>query len=140
MDRDGTQVGYDIDLMSNISLKVNIPVIASGGAGNLDHLADGLKLGTNIYDKNYLVGRLIELNFKSSRVLLLSDLNSKIPVLLEPIMLVEVTAPDEIVGAVIGDLNSRRGRILGMDVPCGANCFLGGADAVLGEAGFTVNG
>ena len=45
MDRDGTQVGYDIDLMSKISSKVNIPVIASGGAGNLDHLVDGIKLG-----------------------------------------------------------------------------------------------
>ena len=45
MDRDGTQVGYDIELMSNISSKVNIPVIASGGVGNLDHLADGIKLG-----------------------------------------------------------------------------------------------
>lgn len=37
------------------------------------------------------------------------------PVLLEPIMNVEVSAPDDMVGAVIGDLNSRRGRILGMD-------------------------
>jgi cyclase len=45
MDRDGTQVGYDIDLMLEISSKVNIPVIASGGVGNLDHLVDGLKLG-----------------------------------------------------------------------------------------------
>ena len=45
MDRDGTQVGYDIDLMSKISTKVNIPVIASGGVGNLDHLVDGIKLG-----------------------------------------------------------------------------------------------
>ena len=45
MDRDGTQAGYDIDLMSKISSEVNIPVIASGGAGNLDHLADGIKLG-----------------------------------------------------------------------------------------------
>ena len=45
MDRDGTQVGYDIDLMSNISSKVNIPLIASGGVGNLDHLVDGIKLG-----------------------------------------------------------------------------------------------
>ena len=44
MDRDGTQVGYDIDLMSKISSKVNIPVIASGGVGNLDHLVDGIKL------------------------------------------------------------------------------------------------
>ena len=45
MDRDGTQVGYDIDLISKISSKVNIPVIASGGVGNLDHLVDGIKLG-----------------------------------------------------------------------------------------------
>jgi imidazole glycerol-phosphate synthase subunit HisF len=45
MDRDGTQVGYDIDLMFRISSKVNIPVIASGGVGNLDHLVDGIKLG-----------------------------------------------------------------------------------------------
>ena len=45
MDRDGTQAGYDIDLMSKISSEVNIPVIASGGVGNLDHLVDGIKLG-----------------------------------------------------------------------------------------------
>ena len=45
MDRDGTQVGYDIELMSKISYMVNIPVIASGGVGNLDHLVDGIKLG-----------------------------------------------------------------------------------------------
>ena len=45
MDRDGTQVGYDIELMSKISSKVNIPVIASGGVGNLNHLLEGIKLG-----------------------------------------------------------------------------------------------
>jgi len=45
MDRDGTQAGYDIDLMSKISSKVNIPIIASGGVGNLDHLVDGIKIG-----------------------------------------------------------------------------------------------
>jgi cyclase len=45
MDRDGTQSGYDIDLMSKISSKVNIPIIASGGVGSLDHLVDGIKLG-----------------------------------------------------------------------------------------------
>ena len=45
MDRDGTQAGYDVDLMSQISSKVNIPLIASGGVGNLDHLVDGIKLG-----------------------------------------------------------------------------------------------
>ena len=45
MDRDGTQKGYDIDLMSSVSSSVNIPVIASGGVGNLDHLVDGIKTG-----------------------------------------------------------------------------------------------
>ena len=45
MDRDGTQVGFDIDLTSKISSKVNIPIIASGGVGNLDHLVDGIKIG-----------------------------------------------------------------------------------------------
>jgi len=45
MDRDGTQIGYDNDLMFKISSTVNIPVIASGGVGNLDHLAEGIRLG-----------------------------------------------------------------------------------------------
>ena len=45
MDRDGTQIGYDIELMRNISSIGNIPIIASGGVGNLDHLVDGIKLG-----------------------------------------------------------------------------------------------
>ena len=45
MDRDGTQEGYDIELISKISSIVNIPIIASGGAGNLDHLVDGIKIG-----------------------------------------------------------------------------------------------
>jgi cyclase len=45
MDRDGTQMGFDNDLMTKISSIVNIPIIASGGAGNLDHLVDGIKIG-----------------------------------------------------------------------------------------------
>ena len=45
MDRDGTQIGYDIELMKKISSIVNIPLIASGGVGNLDHLAEGIKEG-----------------------------------------------------------------------------------------------
>ena len=45
MDRDGTQKGYDNDLLNNISSIVNIPIIASGGVGNLDHLVEGIKIG-----------------------------------------------------------------------------------------------
>ncbi len=45
---------------------------------------DQVKLGMAIIDGSYLVGKVIEVNFTNSRALLLSDLNSKIPVLLEP--------------------------------------------------------
>jgi len=47
MDKDGTQTGYDIDLMREISSIVNIPVIASGGVGSLDHLVNGIKAGAS---------------------------------------------------------------------------------------------
>lgn len=45
MDRDGTQSGYDLDLTRGIADAVGIPVIASGGVGNLEHLYDGLTAG-----------------------------------------------------------------------------------------------
>mgnify|MGYP001391043045 FL=1 len=45
---------------------------------------DNIKIGTSIYDQSYLVGRVIEANYKTSRVLLLSDLNSNIPVTIVP--------------------------------------------------------
>ena len=45
MDRDGTQKGYDIKLISEIEKNINIPIIASGGVGNLEHLFEGVKYG-----------------------------------------------------------------------------------------------
>jgi cyclase len=45
MDADGTKDGYDIDLTRTVSEAVSIPVIASGGVGTLDHLAEGLTEG-----------------------------------------------------------------------------------------------
>lgn len=45
MDRDGTKSGYDNELLRAISERVRIPVIASGGAGSLEHLRDGLREG-----------------------------------------------------------------------------------------------
>jgi imidazole glycerol-phosphate synthase subunit HisF len=45
MDRDGTQIGYDIPLLRAISSAVSIPVIASGGAGEMKHFAEALKEG-----------------------------------------------------------------------------------------------
>ncbi len=45
MDRDGTKIGFDNDLTHAIAAAVSIPVIASGGVGNLQHLVDGVKMG-----------------------------------------------------------------------------------------------
>ncbi len=45
MDRDGTKSGFDLELTQQISDAVEVPIIASGGVGNLKHLVDGVKLG-----------------------------------------------------------------------------------------------
>lgn len=45
MDRDGTKIGYDIELNKTVSESVTIPVIASGGAGTLEHLYEGIAKG-----------------------------------------------------------------------------------------------
>ena len=45
MDRDGTKDGFDLNLTRAVCDAVSIPVIASGGVGNLDHLVDGIRLG-----------------------------------------------------------------------------------------------
>lgn len=45
MDRDGTKQGFNLELTRAVADAVTIPVIASGGVGNLDHLVDGVKLG-----------------------------------------------------------------------------------------------
>jgi len=45
IDRDGTKIGYDLELLRIITRSVSIPVIASGGVGNLEHLYQGLSLG-----------------------------------------------------------------------------------------------
>lgn len=45
MDRDGTKSGFDLELTRAISDAVDIPIIASGGVGNLQHMVDGIKIG-----------------------------------------------------------------------------------------------
>jgi cyclase len=44
MDRDGTLAGYDLELLEKVCSAVNVPVIASGGVGTLEHLAEGLQI------------------------------------------------------------------------------------------------
>ena len=45
MDRDGTESGFDLELLRLATKKLKIPVIASGGAGNLEHFKDGVVIG-----------------------------------------------------------------------------------------------
>ena len=45
MDKDGTKTGFDNDFLKIISLEVNIPVIASGGAGELSHFKEAITIG-----------------------------------------------------------------------------------------------
>jgi cyclase len=47
MDRDGTNRGYDLELTEAVSDAVGVPVIASGGAGELEHLAEALRTGAD---------------------------------------------------------------------------------------------
>ena len=74
----------------------------------------GLK--ANVYDGSYHEVDSSEMAFHIAGSLAFKDAMKKAsPVLLEPIMRVEVTMPEEYMGDVIGDINSRRGRIEGMD-------------------------
>ena len=45
MDKDGTKKGYDLNLTKEVTKAVDIPVIASGGVGNLEHMYEGFKVG-----------------------------------------------------------------------------------------------
>ena len=45
MDRDGTKIGFDNELLSTVSSSIDIPVIASGGVGNLEHFVEGVLKG-----------------------------------------------------------------------------------------------
>jgi elongation factor G len=68
-----------------------------------------------VYDGSYHVVDSSEMSFKIAASMgFKKAMEQAAPVLLEPIMHVEVVTPDDVVGAVIGDLNSRRGRIIGV--------------------------
>ena len=73
-----------------------------------------------LYDGSYHDVDSNELSFKTAgRIAFRKAMEQAKPALLEPIMNVEITIPDEFAGAIMGDLNSRRGRIQGMDNKAG---------------------
>jgi elongation factor G len=85
-----------------------------------------------LYDGSYHDVDSSEIAFKMAAIMAFkSGMKDAAPVLLEPIMLVEVDVPDEHMGDVMGDLNSRRGRILGMEARGTAQAIR--AEVPLGE-------
>jgi len=73
-----------------------------------------------LYDGSYHDVDSNELSFKTAgRIAFKKAMEQAKPTLLEPIMKVEITIPDEFAGSIMGDLNSRRGRIQGMDNKAG---------------------
>src|SRR2546423_12532261 len=69
-----------------------------------------------LYDGSYHDVDSNELSFKmAGRIAFKKAMEQAKPTLLEPVMQAEITAPDEFAGSIMGDLNSRRGRIQGMD-------------------------
>ena len=74
----------------------------------------------SLYDGSYHDVDSNELSFKTAgRIAFKKAMEVAKPTLLEPIMQVEITVPDEFAGAIMGDMNSRRGRIQGMDNKAG---------------------
>ncbi len=74
-----------------------------------------------LYDGSYHDVDSNELSFKTAgRIAFRKAMEVAKPTLLEPVMNVEITVPDEFAGGIMGDLNSRRGRIQGMDNKAGS--------------------
>ena len=75
-------IGNSEELIGKVLLDKNSPflksIIINKGS------KDNVEMGMAVLDKEYLVGKIVEVNYSTSRALLLSDLNSKIPVSIEP--------------------------------------------------------
>ena len=112
-----------------------IPAVEKGLRENIVHgvLAGYPVVGltAQLYDGGYHPVDSSEMAFKIAARLAFKQLTTANPVLLEPIYSVKVYVPDEYMGDIIGDMNKRRGRIMGMDQVDGQQCV--SAEVPLGE-------
>ena len=103
-----------------------IPAVEKGLRENITHgvLAGYPVVGltAQLYDGGYHPVDSSEMAFKTAARLDFKQLTTANPVLLEPIYTVKVYVPDEYMGDIIGDMNKRRGRIMGMDQVDGQQC------------------
>ncbi len=125
--------GVSVDT-SELGAGVNEDFVAAARSGIKDALQSGLLVGNPVTDLKATITKVTidpesstELAFKVAGSLGVKDaLKKAAPLLMEPIMSVEVTVPEEYLSPVIGDLNGRRGRILGID-------DIGGNKVIKGE-------
>ena len=121
MDANGEELfKFDSEVVGGAIPKEYIPAVGEGieEAAKCGILGGFPVLGVhaNVYDGSYHEVDSSEMAFHIAGSMAFKDAMSKAnPVLLEPIMKVEVTMPEEYMGDVIGDINSRRGRIEGME-------------------------
>jgi elongation factor G len=132
----GEGVKFENDITGGVIPREFIPGIEKGF---MESLSTGVLAGypvvdvkASVFDGSYHDVDSSELAFKIAASMAFKDGMAKAsPVLLEPIMKVEVVTPEENMGDVMGDLNSRRGRILGMDAH--KNSHIVTAEVPLGE-------
>ncbi len=116
----GQQFEFVNDIFGGAIPKNFIPAVEKGilEAAQRGYLAGYpvVDFKVTLYDGSYHDVDSNELSFKTAgRIAFKKAMEVAKPTLLEPIMAVEITVPDEFAGAIMGDLNSRRGRIQGMD-------------------------
>jgi elongation factor G len=120
----GGQFEFVNDIFGGAIPKNYIPAVEKG---ILEAAARGYLAGfpvvdfkVTLYDGSYHDVDSNEMSFKTAgRIAFKKAMEAAKPALLEPIMNVEITIPDEFAGSIMGDLNSRRGRIQGMDNKAG---------------------
>ena len=116
----GGQFEFVNDIFGGAIPKNYIPAVEKGivEAAQRGYLAGFpvVDFRVTLYDGSYHDVDSNELSFKTAgRIAFKKAMEQAKPTLLEPVMTVEITIPDEFAGAIMGDLNSRRGRIQGMD-------------------------
>ncbi|HLW55525.1 MAG TPA: elongation factor G [Candidatus Angelobacter sp.] len=120
----GKQFEFVNDIFGGAIPKNFIPAVEKGiiEAASRGYLAGYpmVDFKVTLYDGSYHDVDSNELSFKmAGRIAFKKAMEQAKPALLEPIMRVEITIPDEFAGSIMGDLNSRRGRIQGMDNKAG---------------------
>jgi len=125
----GEGFAFENAVVGGVIPKEYIPAVESGVVEAMQH---GIVAGypvvdvkVSVYDGSYHEVDSSELAFKIAASMAFKDIAKKAePSILEPIMNVEVVVPNEYMGDVIGDLNSRRGRVRGLEERAGAKVIL----------------